>query len=170
MAITNPNFELQDNGDATANGGAVLHFLNDSGIGAGAVTAAGGAKTLRAQAIALENRLPYVSLVESAGANLLEYRVEGWSAGGRFFANYAKLSAAGIPTVTVLHGSSTAPLLLQDVRVGAARLVERPRTDVAVVDLLDDDTDPDTWEEISRGMADRPLILPITVILPATRR
>jgi geranyl-CoA carboxylase beta subunit len=109
-----------DDPDASVPGGSVLTgigfiagtrcvvVVNDSGIGAGAVTAAGGAKTLRAQAIARENRLPYVSLVESAGANLLEYRVEGWSAGGRFFANYAKLSAAGIPTVTVLHGSSTA--------------------------------------------------------------
>ncbi len=109
-----------DDPDASVGGGSVLAGIgfiagtrcmvvaNDSGIGAGALTAAGGAKNLRAQDIALENRLPYVSLVESAGANLLQYRVEGWSEGGRFFANYAKLSAAGVPTVTVLHGSSTA--------------------------------------------------------------
>ena len=81
---------------------------NDAGIGAGALTQAGGDKILRAQALALENRLPYVQLVESAGANLLEYRVEQWAHGGRFFANLARLSAAGVPVVTVLHGSSTA--------------------------------------------------------------
>ena len=81
---------------------------NDSGINAGALTRSGGAKVLRAQEIALENRLPLVMLVESAGANLLEYRVEQWAEGGRFFANMARLSAAGVPVITVLHGSSTA--------------------------------------------------------------
>ncbi len=81
---------------------------NDSGINAGALTVAGGGKILRAQQLALENRLPLVMLVESAGANLLEYRVEQWANGGRFFANMAKLSAAGVPVITVLHGSSTA--------------------------------------------------------------
>ncbi len=81
---------------------------NDSGINAGAVTTAGGGKTLRAQELALENRLPLLMLVESAGANLLEYQVELWIAGGTFFANMARLSAAGVPVITVLHGSSTA--------------------------------------------------------------
>jgi geranyl-CoA carboxylase beta subunit len=89
-------------------GTRAMVVANDSGIGAGALTAAGGEKVLRAQALALENRLPLVMLVESAGANLLEYRVEQWAHGGRFFANMAKLSAAGIPVITVLHGSSTA--------------------------------------------------------------
>ena len=82
--------------------------VNDSGISAGAITPAGGGKVLRAQALALENRLPLVLLVESAGADLLGYQVEQWITGGRWFGNLAKLSAAGVPTVTVLHGSSTA--------------------------------------------------------------
>ena len=85
-----------------------LVLVNDSGIGAGALTAAGGKKVLRAQRIALENRLPLLMLVESAGANLLEYRVEQWSDGGAWFGNLALLSAAGVPVITVLHGSSTA--------------------------------------------------------------
>jgi len=56
----------------------------------------------------MENRLPFVHLVESAGANLLKYRVEGFIHGGAIFYNLARLSAAGIPVVTVVHGSSTA--------------------------------------------------------------
>jgi geranyl-CoA carboxylase beta subunit len=44
---------------------------NDSGIDAGALQPYGLDKTLRVQELALENKLPYVQLVESAGANLL---------------------------------------------------------------------------------------------------
>src|SRR5205085_4982696 len=65
-------------------------------------------KTLRVQELALENKLPYVQLVESAGANLMTYRVEDFVIGGGTFANLARLSAAGLPVVTVTHGSSTA--------------------------------------------------------------
>ena len=81
---------------------------SDSGIDAGAIQHMGREKLLRAQALALENRLPFVHLVESAGANLLKYRVEGFVHGGAIFYNLAKLSAAGLPVVTVVHGSSTA--------------------------------------------------------------
>ena len=48
---------------------------NDAGIDAGALQPYGLDKTLRVQELALENKLPYVQLVESAGANLLRYRV-----------------------------------------------------------------------------------------------
>jgi len=81
---------------------------SDSGIDAGAIQHMGREKLLRAQELALENRLPFVHLVESAGANLLKYRVEGFIHGGAIFYNLAKLSAAGLPVVTVVHGSSTA--------------------------------------------------------------
>ena len=64
-------------------------------------------KSLRAQEIARENKLPMVRLVESGGANLL-YQAEIFVEGGRGFANQARMSAAGIPQVTVVHGSSTA--------------------------------------------------------------
>src|SRR6266700_1877582 len=43
-----------------------------------------------------------------AGANLLRYRVEDFIRGGNIFRNLARLSAAGLPVVTVTHGSSTA--------------------------------------------------------------
>src|SRR6201995_1603492 len=75
---------------------------------AGALHPYGIDKTLRVQELALENKLPYVQLVESAGANLLRYRVEDFVRGGNIFRNLARLSAAGLPVVTVTHGSSTA--------------------------------------------------------------
>lgn len=81
---------------------------SDSGIAAGALQPYGLDKALRAQEIALENRLPYVQLVESAGANLMAYRVEDFIHGGSTFRNLARLSAAGLPVITVTHGSSTA--------------------------------------------------------------
>jgi len=81
---------------------------SDSGIDAGAIQPMGLEKILRVQEIALENRLPFIHLVESAGANLMRYRVEGFVAGGALFRNLARLSAAGIPVITVQHGSGTA--------------------------------------------------------------
>ena len=81
---------------------------NDSGINAGAISEIGGAKVNRCQDIALEHKLPFIHLVESAGANLLEYRVQLFIQGGSLFQKFAKLSAAGCPVITVLHGSSTA--------------------------------------------------------------
>ncbi|HSV60504.1 MAG TPA: acyl-CoA carboxylase subunit beta [Variovorax sp.] len=81
---------------------------SDSGIDAGALQPMGLDKQLRVQEIALENKLPFVQLVESAGANLMQYRVEEFVRGGQIFRNLARLSAAGLPVVTVTHGSSTA--------------------------------------------------------------
>ncbi|RZJ07533.1 MAG: acyl-CoA carboxylase subunit beta, partial [Haliea sp.] len=79
-----------------------------SGIEAGAIQPMGLDKILRVQEIALQNKLPFVHLVESAGANLMKYRVEGFVHGGALFRNLARLSAAGIPVITVQHGSGTA--------------------------------------------------------------
>lgn len=82
--------------------------VTDSGIDAGALTESGNQKLMRCQELALENKLPFVHLVESAGANLRKYRVEKFIRGGGMFYNLARLSAAGLPIVTVVHGSSTA--------------------------------------------------------------
>ncbi len=112
-------FDTEDPAESVAGGGLiagigvvsgrrVMMVANDSGIAAGALQPYGLAKVLRAQEIALENRLPYVQLVESAGANLLAYKVEDFVHGGKLFRNLARLSAAGLPVVTVTHGSSTA--------------------------------------------------------------
>jgi geranyl-CoA carboxylase beta subunit len=81
---------------------------DDAGIDVGALQPMGIEKFQRAQDIALANKLPFVHLVESAGANLLAYRVEHFVLGGRGFHNLARLSAAGIPVIAVVHGASTA--------------------------------------------------------------
>ncbi len=67
-------------------------------------------KHLRAQEIALENRLPCVYLVDSGGA-FLPLQAEIFPDRdhfGRIFYNQARLSAAGIPQVAVVLGSCTA--------------------------------------------------------------
>ncbi len=83
-------------------------YVTDSGINAGASTAKSGEKGRACLKIALEKKLPFVHLVESAGANLMKYEVGQWAHGGGLFYGLAKLSAAGIPTFVVLHGPSTA--------------------------------------------------------------
>ena len=88
-------------------GRRVLVSASDSAIKGGTVSPMGLRKALRAQALALENKLPIVYLVESGGANLM-YQSEMFVEGGRSFANQARLSAAGIPQIAVVHGSSTA--------------------------------------------------------------
>ncbi|WOJ97803.1 carboxyl transferase domain-containing protein [Congregibacter brevis] len=82
--------------------------VDDSGINAGSMTRTSTRKGCRVMDIALQQKLPFVHLVESAGANLLEYEVEMWMAGGGIFARLARLSAAGLPVITVLHGASAA--------------------------------------------------------------
>jgi geranyl-CoA carboxylase beta subunit len=94
-------------GIGTIRGVRCLVSANDSAIKGGSVTPMGLRKSLRGQEIALRERLPVVSLVESGGANLL-YQSEIFVDGGKIFANMARLSAAGVPQVTVVHGSSTA--------------------------------------------------------------
>ncbi|MFI9305150.1 acyl-CoA carboxylase subunit beta [Streptomyces triculaminicus] len=64
-------------------------------------------KALRANEIAHANRLPVVSLVESGGADLPSQK-EIFIPGGGLFRNLTRLSAAGIPTVAVVFGNSTA--------------------------------------------------------------
>ncbi|WP_340107133.1 acyl-CoA carboxylase subunit beta [Pikeienuella sp. HZG-20] len=85
-----------------------LVFVDDSGVNAGAVTAKSVEKALGALKIARRQKLPFIHLVESAGANLMDYTVELWAHGGGMFHGLARLSAMGIPVVTVLHGPSTA--------------------------------------------------------------
>ncbi len=64
-------------------------------------------KTLRANDIALQNRLPLINLVESGGADLPTQK-EVFIPGGRLFRDLTRLSAAGIPTIALVFGNSTA--------------------------------------------------------------
>lgn len=83
-------------------------LVDDSGIAAGAATPTTGEKIAACLDVALRHKLPFVHLVESAGADLFAYRVESWAHAGGMFYRHALLSAAGIPTITVLHGPATA--------------------------------------------------------------
>src|SRR5260221_3849088 len=84
-----------------------LISASDSAIKGGTTAPMGLKKKLRCQEIARENKLPLIQLVESGGANL-NYQAQIFVEGGQTFRNQARLSAAGIPQVTVVHGSSTA--------------------------------------------------------------
>ncbi|MFC6084496.1 acyl-CoA carboxylase subunit beta [Sphaerisporangium aureirubrum] len=64
-------------------------------------------KSLRASDIALENHLPLINLVESGGADLPTQK-EIFIPGGQVFRDLTRLSAAGIPTIALVFGNSTA--------------------------------------------------------------
>lgn len=83
---------------------------NDATVKAGTYYPAGVRKHLRAQEIALENRLPCIYLVDSGGANLPNQAevFPDVTHFGRIFFNQANLSAANIPQISVVMGSCTA--------------------------------------------------------------
>ncbi len=95
-------------GIGTISGTRCMICASDSGIEAGAFQPMGLEKLLRIQEIAQENKLPFVQLIESGGGNLMNYKVENFVIGGEKYRNLARLSAAGIPVITVAHGSATA--------------------------------------------------------------
>ena len=94
-------------GIGTVSGKRCVIMASDSAIKGGTIPPMGLKKSLRAQEMARDNRLPLVYLVESGGANLI-YQSEIFIEGGRSFANQARLSAAGIPQIAIVHGASTA--------------------------------------------------------------
>ncbi|MDJ0923560.1 MAG: carboxyl transferase domain-containing protein [Acidimicrobiia bacterium] len=80
---------------------------SDLTVKGGTATGTGVHKALRAQEISRDNRLPYLQLVESGGA-ALDQQAEVFIPGGATFKNLTQLSAAGIPVVSLVFGSSTA--------------------------------------------------------------
>ncbi len=96
-------------------------FANDPTVLGGALTPHVGKKWMRALEIARDNRIPYVSFVESAGADLrvrtdrkrqdspaATSALSPFAETGRFFYEMIELSKLRIPTVCVVFGSSTA--------------------------------------------------------------
>lgn len=73
----------------------------------GAVTELGVHKTNRLAEIALENSLPSISLIESAGADLPN-QAKIFLAGGKGFRDLSLRSKNRLPTVCLVFGSSTA--------------------------------------------------------------
>lgn len=109
---------MYDDRDGSGAGGSIagigyvsgkrcMVIVSNSAVKGGTVTPAGLNKSLRLQDIALENKLPIVGLMEGGGANL-QHVSDMFVEGARSFANQARLSAAGIPQISVVHGSSTA--------------------------------------------------------------
>jgi len=122
------------NTDYTIGGGAVVGigviagiecviFANDPTVLGGALTPYAAKKWTRAMEIARDNRIPYVSFVESAGGDLRvnpsrsgkpgerpprPARTSHFAESGRMFYDLIELSKLRIPTVCVVFGSSTA--------------------------------------------------------------
>ncbi len=85
----------------------VMVSANDPTVRGGTTNPYTLRKVGRAADIARENRLPFVNLVESGGADL-PTQSEIFIPGGRGFRNLTTLSAAGIPTIALVFGNSTA--------------------------------------------------------------
>jgi acetyl-CoA carboxylase carboxyltransferase component len=92
-------------------------LANDPSVLGGALTPYAAKKWLRALEIARDNRIPYVSFVESAGADLRVQTAESgrrrvqtdhFAETGRVFYELIELSRLAVPTVCVVFGSSTA--------------------------------------------------------------
>src|ERR1700722_16581392 len=91
-------------------GREVMILANDPTIKGGAYYPMTVKKHLRAQEIAVENRLPCVYLVDSGGANL-PYQADVFPDRdhfGRIFFNQARMSALGISQIACVMGLSTA--------------------------------------------------------------
>jgi len=87
-----------------------LIIANDATVKGGTYIKETIKKHVRAQEIAMENHLPCVYMVDSGGvflpeqANVFPDRFDF----GRFFYNQARMSAAGIPQISIVMGSCTA--------------------------------------------------------------
>ncbi len=97
-------------GIGRVSGREVMIVANDATVKGGTYYPLTVKKHLRAQAIALENRLPCVYLVDSGGAFLpLQAEIFPDRAHfGRIFFNQARMSAEGSPQIAVVMGSCTA--------------------------------------------------------------
>jgi 3-methylcrotonyl-CoA carboxylase beta subunit len=97
-------------GVARVEGTTCVVVANDATVKGGTYYPMTVKKHLRAQEIALENRLPCIYLVDSGGA-FLPLQAEVFPDRdhfGRIFYNQARMSAAGIPQVALVMGSCTA--------------------------------------------------------------
>ncbi|MDE2357561.1 MAG: methylcrotonoyl-CoA carboxylase, partial [Alphaproteobacteria bacterium] len=97
-------------GVGRVSGRLVLIIANDATVKGGAYFPMTVKKHLRAQEIALQNRLPCIYLVDSGGANL-PHQADVFPDRehfGRIFYNQARMSGLGIPQIACVMGSCTA--------------------------------------------------------------
>jgi 3-methylcrotonyl-CoA carboxylase beta subunit len=97
-------------GVGTIEGVACMIIANDSTVKGGTYYPITIKKHLRAQAVAQENKLPCIYLVDSGGANL-PHQADVFPDRdhfGRIFYNQARMSSLGIPQISVVMGPCTA--------------------------------------------------------------
>ena len=82
-------------------------LASDPTVRGGSVNPYTLAKMLRGYEVSRQNRLPLFFLVESGGIDL-ERQVDLFLPGGAMFRDLTRLSAAGIPTISLVFGNSTA--------------------------------------------------------------
>ena len=97
-------------GTCTISGRLCMVVANDQTVKAGAWFPITGKKNLRMQEIAMENRLPVIYLVDSAGVFLpLQDEIfPDKEHFGRIFRNNARMSAMGIPQIAAVMGACVA--------------------------------------------------------------
>ena len=97
-------------GIGSVNGQECMIVANDATVKGGTYFPLTAKKHLRAQAIAQENNLPCIYLVDSGGANLPRQAevFPDRDHFGRIFFNQANMSAKNIPQIAVVMGSCTA--------------------------------------------------------------
>jgi 3-methylcrotonyl-CoA carboxylase beta subunit len=97
-------------GIGSVRGGPCVIVANDATVKGGTYFPVTVKKHLRAQEIAMENRLPCIYLVDSGGAYLpLQADVfPDRDHFGRIFFNQARMSSSGIPQIAAVMGSCTA--------------------------------------------------------------
>lgn len=100
---------------------------NDATVKAGAWFPITGKKNLRAQEIAMENRLPIIYLVDSAGVYLpmQDEIFPDKEHFGRIFRNNARMSSAGIPQIAAIMGSCVAGGAYLPIMSDEALIVEK---------------------------------------------
>jgi acetyl-CoA carboxylase carboxyltransferase component len=107
-------------GIGVVSGTECVILANDPTDLGGAMTAISIRKLMRALEVARLNRLPYIQFVESAGGDLrglaagddpdavMRRNLTHFAETGRMFHDITELSALGVPTISVVFGSSTA--------------------------------------------------------------
>jgi 3-methylcrotonyl-CoA carboxylase beta subunit len=131
-------YEMYQNHGGCPSGGVVVVIgyvqgrqcivvANDATVKAGAWFPITGKKNLRAQEISLENRLPIIYLVDSAGVYLpmQDEIFPDKEHFGRIFRNNAKMSALGIPQIAAIMGSCVAGGAYLPIMSDEALIVER---------------------------------------------
>ncbi|GAB4381620.1 MAG: propionyl-CoA carboxylase [Calditrichia bacterium] len=117
-------------GIGVVHGREVLVVAHDSTVKGGTYFPMTIKKHVRAQEIAMQNRLPCVYLVDSGGI-FLPYQSETFPDRdhfGRIFYNQARMSAMGIPQISVVLGSCTAGGAYQPAMSDEAVIVRKQGT------------------------------------------